>query len=77
MILVYINVFKINESNILGSFFVFLQSKKAISVAPWGANVGGPWDDGIYASIRQIILVHPAAIDSIKIEYDIDGHRFH
>lgn len=48
-------------------------SKKAISVGPWGGNGGSPWDDGVYTGIRQIILVHAGAIDSIKIEYDRDG----
>lgn len=55
---------KLNPSNM---------SKNAISVGPWGGNGGSPWDDGVYTGVRQIILVHAAGIDSIRIEYDKDG----
>ncbi|KAH9326936.1 hypothetical protein KI387_007114, partial [Taxus chinensis] len=48
-------------------------SHKPLSVGPWGGSGGTQWDDGAYTGIRQIILFHASAIDSIKIEYDRDG----
>ncbi|XP_057813562.2 jacalin-related lectin 3 isoform X1 [Cryptomeria japonica] len=48
-------------------------SHKPLSVGPWGGNGGTQWDDGAYSGVRQIIVVHADAIDSIKIEYDRDG----
>eukprot|EP01018_Ginkgo_biloba_P020972 Gb_08638 [translate_table: standard] len=50
--------------------------QKPISVGPWGGQGGSPWDDGVFTTIRQIIIVHASAIDSIKIEYDRDGSPF-
>lgn len=46
---------------------------KTISVGPWGGKGGNPWDDGVSAGIRQIILVHGGVIDSINIEYERNG----
>ena len=54
----------------MGSFCLFLQSNK---VGPCGGSGGSPWDDGVNAGIRQIILVRGVVIDSIRIEYDRDG----
>ena len=47
--------------------------KSHISVGPWGGQCGGRWDDGIYSTVRQLIICHGAAIDSIPIEYDTRG----
>eukprot|EP01018_Ginkgo_biloba_P018509 Gb_35002 [translate_table: standard] len=47
--------------------------QKPISVGPCGGQGGSPWDDGVFTTIRQIIIVHAAAIDSIRIEYDRNG----
>lgn len=44
-----------------------------ISAGPWGGNGGTAWDDGVYTDIRQIIIVHAEAIESVKFEYDRDG----
>ncbi|XP_062097348.1 jacalin-related lectin 3-like [Humulus lupulus] len=43
------------------------------SGGPWGGECGGRWDDGVYCSVRQIIISHGAVIDSIQIEYDTRG----
>lgn len=42
-------------------------------MGPWGGEGGSPWDDGVYTTIRQVVVVHGAAIDSIWIEYDNKG----
>jgi hypothetical protein len=34
---------------------------------------GTLWDDGVHSTVRQIVITHGAAIDSIKIEYDLKG----
>ncbi|KAL4650067.1 hypothetical protein ACB092_01G060200 [Castanea dentata] len=47
--------------------------KSHISVGPWGGQCGGRWDDGVYCTIRQLIISHGAVIDSIQIEYDTRG----
>ncbi|XP_029123290.1 jacalin-related lectin 3 isoform X2 [Elaeis guineensis] len=47
--------------------------KSPILVGPWGGEGGSPWDDGVYTTIRQVVVVHGAAIDSIQIEYDKKG----
>ncbi|OVA06186.1 Mannose-binding lectin [Macleaya cordata] len=45
-----------------------------ICVGPWGSHKeGDPWDDGVHTTIRQLVVVHGAGIDSIKIEYDNKG----
>ncbi|KAJ4838015.1 hypothetical protein Tsubulata_030946 [Turnera subulata] len=44
-----------------------------ISVGPWGAQNGVRWDDGVNNSVRQVVIYHGAAIDSIQIEYDKEG----
>ncbi|KAB1203777.1 Agglutinin [Morella rubra] len=48
-------------------------AKKPISVGPWGGQLGLPWDDGFYSSIRQLVIAHGAGIDSLLIEYDDKG----
>ncbi|GAU27699.1 hypothetical protein TSUD_126450 [Trifolium subterraneum] len=47
--------------------------EKPVSVGPWGGSGGYSWDDGVYSSIRQLVIVHGEGIDSIQIEYDKDG----
>ncbi|XP_043709001.1 jacalin-related lectin 3-like, partial [Telopea speciosissima] len=44
-----------------------------VSVGPWGGQEGARWDDGVYNSVRQMVITHGAAIDSIQIEYDEKG----
>jgi hypothetical protein len=48
-------------------------AKKPISVGPWGAQQGLLWDDGVYSTVRQLVITHGAGIDSIQIEYDKKG----
>ncbi|XP_058110546.1 jacalin-related lectin 3-like isoform X2 [Magnolia sinica] len=47
--------------------------KSPIAVGPWGGQGGTKWDDGAYTTIRQLVVVHAVAIDSIQIEYDNKG----
>ncbi|KAH9606584.1 hypothetical protein KSS87_016114 [Heliosperma pusillum] len=47
--------------------------QKAVAVGPWGSQSGSSWDDGVYSSVRQIIVTHGAGVDSIQIEYDKQG----
>lgn len=49
------------------------ESNTVISIGPWGGKGGDLWNDGECAGIRQIILAHGRAIDSIQIEYERDG----
>ena len=45
--------------------------KTHVSVGPWGGQDGARWDDGIYnTAVRQVVICHGAAIDSIQIEYE-------
>ncbi|KAL9673938.1 hypothetical protein QQ045_030202 [Rhodiola kirilowii] len=44
-----------------------------ISVGPWGGQNGAVWNDGLYSGIRQLIIIHGVGIDSIQIEYDMNG----
>ncbi|XVF73822.1 hypothetical protein PTKIN_Ptkin13bG0012400 [Pterospermum kingtungense] len=48
--------------------------KKPVSVGPWGGQGGSCWDDGVYCTIRQLVIAHGAGIDSIQIEYDNKGN---
>ncbi|ERN01274.1 jacalin-related lectin 3 isoform X1 [Amborella trichopoda] len=48
-------------------------SKKAVSVGPWGGQGGSPWDDGVHTGVKQIVIVHGGAIDSLRFEYDKKG----
>ncbi|XP_057533694.1 jacalin-related lectin 3 isoform X2 [Amaranthus tricolor] len=47
--------------------------KKPISVGPWGGQSGSNWDDGVYTTVRRMLITHGAGIDSIHIEYDKQG----
>lgn len=46
---------------------------KPASVGPWGGQSGHTWDDGMYTTVRQIIVAHGTGIDSIQVEYDKNG----
>ncbi|CAA7013568.1 unnamed protein product [Microthlaspi erraticum] len=46
---------------------------KPASVGPWGGQSGHTWDDGMYTTVRQIIVAHGTGIDSIQVEYDRNG----
>ncbi|KAL3505336.1 hypothetical protein ACH5RR_035177 [Cinchona calisaya] len=48
--------------------------KQSISIGPWGGQDGYRWDDGVYSSIRQLVIAHGAGIDCIQIEYDMNGN---
>ena len=48
-------------------------AKKPVSVGPWGGDDGVSWDDGVYSSVRQVVITHAMGIDSIQIEYDNNG----
>ncbi|KAL6610464.1 hypothetical protein ACP70R_040433 [Stipagrostis hirtigluma subsp. patula] len=50
-----------------------INGKSPIVVGPWGGTGGYPWDDGVYSTIRQIVITHGAAVDSIRFEYDLKG----
>ncbi|XP_058001521.1 mannose/glucose-specific lectin isoform X2 [Hevea brasiliensis] len=43
------------------------------SIGPFGGNTGISWDDGVYTTIRRIIVASESIINSILIEYDKDG----
>ncbi|XP_043713347.1 jacalin-related lectin 3 [Telopea speciosissima] len=47
--------------------------KKPIRVGPWGGQDGVNWDDGVYSSVRQLVIAQAAGIDSLQIEYDLKG----
>uniref|UniRef100_A0A2P2IXV7 Pentatricopeptide repeat-containing protein n=2 Tax=Rhizophora mucronata TaxID=61149 RepID=A0A2P2IXV7_RHIMU len=47
--------------------------KKPTAVGPWGSQVGFRWDDGLYSTVRHVVIAHGAGIDSIQIEYDMKG----
>ncbi|XP_065880957.1 jacalin-related lectin 3-like isoform X1 [Euphorbia lathyris] len=47
--------------------------KKPIAVGPWGGQDGQQWDDGVYSTVRQLVISHGPGIDSIQIEYDKKG----
>lgn len=40
---------------------------------PWGGKGGVAWDDEHIGGIRQMVIRHGAAIDSIQILYEIRG----
>ncbi|XP_011048835.1 PREDICTED: jacalin-related lectin 3-like isoform X1 [Populus euphratica] len=46
---------------------------KHVSVGPWGGQSGARWDDGVYDTVRQVVICHGATIDSIQFEYDNRG----
>ncbi|XP_044474537.1 jacalin-related lectin 3-like isoform X1 [Mangifera indica] len=47
--------------------------KKPLAVAPWGGQNGVCWDDGVYTTVRQLVIAHGTGIESIQIEYDKKG----
>uniref|UniRef100_A0A0E0N372 Jacalin-type lectin domain-containing protein n=1 Tax=Oryza rufipogon TaxID=4529 RepID=A0A0E0N372_ORYRU len=57
----------------VGKSFKGFNGKNPILVGPWGGLGGTLWDDGVHSTVRQVVITHGAAIDSIKIEYDLKG----
>ncbi|XP_052487057.1 pentatricopeptide repeat-containing protein At1g19720 isoform X2 [Gossypium raimondii] len=51
-----------------------IDDKKPVSVGPWGGQGGTSWDDGVYCTIRQLVIAHGSGIDSVQIEYDTKGN---
>ncbi|KAI3936405.1 hypothetical protein MKW98_000679 [Papaver atlanticum] len=52
-----------------------------ICAGPWPSTTtkqeGDPWDDGFHATVKQLVIVHGAGIDSIRFEYrDNSGNSF-
>ncbi|KAI3887437.1 hypothetical protein MKX03_022117 [Papaver bracteatum] len=52
-----------------------------ICTGPWPSSStrqeGDPWDDGFHTTVKQLVIVHGAGIDSIKFEYhDNSGTSF-
>ncbi|KAE8656424.1 Jacalin-related lectin 3 [Hibiscus syriacus] len=48
--------------------------QKPVTVGPWGGQGGSSWDDGVYFTIRQLVIAHGSGVDSIQIEYDNKGN---
>ncbi|KAI3838295.1 hypothetical protein MKX03_019346 [Papaver bracteatum] len=52
-----------------------------ICAGPWPSTTtkqeGDPWDDGFLTTVKQLVIVHGAGIDSIRFEYlDNNGNSF-
>ncbi|KAI3901843.1 hypothetical protein MKW92_031251 [Papaver armeniacum] len=50
-----------------------------ICAGPWPSTrqEGDPWDDGFHTTVKQLVIVHGAGIDSIRFEYrDNSGNSF-
>ncbi|EEF35335.1 conserved hypothetical protein [Ricinus communis] len=47
--------------------------KLIITMGPWGGT-GNKWDDGIYSTVRCLLIDYGEAIVSLRIEYDNEGH---
>ncbi|KDP38566.1 hypothetical protein JCGZ_04491 [Jatropha curcas] len=45
------------------------ENNSYISVGPWGGQNGVRWDDGVFNSVRQVVICHGAAIESVQFEY--------
>lgn len=52
-------------------------SSKAIKVGPWGGTAGSPWDDGAHRGVRSIALTYGRFLESMRVEYDRNGHPVH
>ncbi|KAL5999504.1 hypothetical protein ACLOJK_037789 [Asimina triloba] len=57
----------------MGSYRYEGNGRNPITVGPWGGQGGTQWDDGMYTTVKKIIVVHGDAIDSIQFEYDSKG----
>ncbi|KAA8537086.1 hypothetical protein F0562_029564 [Nyssa sinensis] len=60
----------------LDSIGAYFNPDLSISIGPFGGSGGNQWNDGVYTTIRQLIIHHGAVVESIQIEYDKNG-RFH
>lgn len=47
--------------------------KKAMSLGQHGGAGGIPWDDGVFSSIKQVVIASGKCVDSIQTEYDDNG----
>ncbi|XP_022137378.1 jacalin-related lectin 3 [Momordica charantia] len=47
--------------------------KKAMSLGQHGGAGGFLWDDGVFSSIKQLVINHGRCVDSIRTEYDDNG----
>lgn len=47
--------------------------KSHVSAGPWGGECGTRWDDGVFCSVRQMVISHGAVVDAVQIEYDTRG----
>ncbi|XP_025014519.2 jacalin-related lectin 3 isoform X2 [Ricinus communis] len=47
--------------------------KLILTMGPWGGT-GNKWDDGIYSTVRRLLMDYGEAIVSLRIEYDNEGH---
>ncbi|RZC90574.1 hypothetical protein C5167_029707 [Papaver somniferum] len=46
--------------------------KTPVCAGPWPSSnrqEGDPWDDGFHTTVKQLVIVHGAGIDSVKFEY--------
>ncbi|GMN69272.1 hypothetical protein TIFTF001_038324 [Ficus carica] len=50
-------------------------TSQTVVVGPWGGPGGDAWDDGIHTGIQNIILQFGDAVDSIQVDYDVNGDR--
>ncbi|XP_022144242.1 jacalin-related lectin 3-like isoform X2 [Momordica charantia] len=46
---------------------------KPVPGGPFGGPGGNNWNDGVFSTVRQLVICHGAGIDSIKIQYDVKG----
>jgi hypothetical protein len=44
-----------------------------VSVGPMGGQSEARWDGGVYSTVRQVVICHGAAIDSIQFKYNERG----
>ncbi|CAN6441527.1 unnamed protein product [Victoria cruziana] len=49
------------------------QNRKLIKIDAHGGYGGNFWDDGAFTGIREITLTYDHCIDSIRVEYDLNG----
>ncbi|XP_059638109.1 jacalin-related lectin 3-like, partial [Cornus florida] len=58
----------------IGAYFEpFPDTHQPMILGPVGGYGGTQWDDGIYTTVRQIIIYAGVVVDSIQIEYDKNG----
>ncbi|KAG2303333.1 hypothetical protein Bca52824_031984 [Brassica carinata] len=60
----------------IGQSWIESVQGKPASVGPWGGQGGHAWDDGMFTTVRQVVIAHGSSIDSIQVEYDKNGSSF-